>query len=510
MGQESFDYILNIEHRLNKTGVLLAIPMYMYRVETKSIEYGINFFQKAVLMLKTKPGIDNSVIAACLGLDEKLIHLVSEQLVSNKLLGEDGRLTAQGQEKKNDIDGLIVDHNKKTIGYVFQHINDDGLYPFYVNNIRKASVLNGEICTGSKGETGDEDFYAKPISADGLLDNRVTNYAPNEREIISLIRRSNKHAHSNKDIDTLPIDSQNYGISFVPNNHPTVVWICTYAYVPRIKDDMYSSDWEIQDPFGFENNSELKVYVESLLTEGYIEDFSYKFKDLKTTQGLTIDNYNAMMDGLVDEEMGRTFDIDFHKLDRNLLKYLRNVIWKYLELKRTIETEICGNYVTYIQKALEVIFKLDFEKNPKVYKILFNNIKYERRRNGMHNDLYNSSDRQDCIEELYYSHGLKVDSQTLKNLKDFSRKFDPSSTSSLKHYLMKFLLAHKYDLNNPLYEIIKEKVGVIYAIANLRNMGSHGQTSNEQQMRALSSVDIDLYFGELKQIVNNYIIRYNG
>ena len=128
----------------------------------------------------------------------------------------------------------------------------------------------------------------------------------------------------------------------------------------------------------------------------------------------------------------------------------------------------------------------------------------------MHNDLYNSSDRQDCIEELYYSHGLKVDSQTLKNLKDFSRKFDPSSTSSLKHYLMKFLLAHKYDLNNPLYEIIKEKVGVIYAIANLRNMGSHGQTSNEQQMRALSSVDIDLYFGELKQIVNNYIIRYNG
>lgn len=56
MAQElsKYDYILNVEHRPNKTGVLLAIPMYMYRIEMKSIEYGINFFQKAVLMFKTK------------------------------------------------------------------------------------------------------------------------------------------------------------------------------------------------------------------------------------------------------------------------------------------------------------------------------------------------------------------------------------------------------------------------------------------------------------------------
>lgn len=34
-GAKSFDYILNVEHRPNKTAVLLAIPMYMYRIETK-------------------------------------------------------------------------------------------------------------------------------------------------------------------------------------------------------------------------------------------------------------------------------------------------------------------------------------------------------------------------------------------------------------------------------------------------------------------------------------------
>ena len=84
MAQELYEYIYNVEHRPNKTGVLLAIPMYMYRIETFKIEYGINFFQKAVLMFKTKPGIDNSTIANCLGLDEELVNMVSEQLVTSK------------------------------------------------------------------------------------------------------------------------------------------------------------------------------------------------------------------------------------------------------------------------------------------------------------------------------------------------------------------------------------------------------------------------------------------
>ena len=60
------------------------------------------------------------------------------------------------------------------------------------------------------------------------------------------------------------------------------------------------------------------------------------------------------------------------------------------------------------------------------------------------------------------------------------------------------------------FDIIKEKVGVIYTIANLRNLSNHGQTSNEKQMRSLSKDEIDLYFSELKQIINNYIIQYNG
>ena len=507
------DYIFNVEHRPNKTGVLLAIPMYMYRIETYKIEYGINFFQKAVLMFKTKPGIDNSTIANCLGLDEKLVDVVAEQLVTSRLLTVDGRLTHKGQEIKDDIDGIIVDESKKSIGYVFQHINDDGLYSFYVNNIQKATVIKGEICTGTKGETGDEDYYTKPILAEKLLDNRVNNYAPNEREILGLIRRSNKHSHSNKEVEILNVDDRKYGLSFVPDNHPTLVWVCTYAYVPRISENIYGSEWEIQDPFGFENNSELKIYVESLLSDGLIDDFTYNFKDLKTVNDQTIDSFQAMMDELVEKEMEKTFEIGYHKLDRNILKYLRTVLKNYLLLKRTIDIDTCGSFIGNIQNALEAVFKIDYERNESVYRKVYNAFKYEYRLNGRtRSDFYREQDRYDYIEELFYVGGLKADPENERKIKNLCRKFDtdPRNVKSLKQYLLRFLFAHKYNEDNPLYEIIKEKVGIIYTIANLRNVGSHGQTSNETQMRSLSNEEIEIYFSELKQIVNNYIIRYNG
>ncbi len=105
---------------------------------------------------------------------------------------------------------------------------------------------------------------------------------------------------------------------------------------------------------------------------------------------------------------------------------------------------------------------------------------------------------------------MKADLNTEQRIKEFSKEFDPRQAKSLKHYLLKFLFAHKYNNSNPLFDIIKEKVGVIYTIANLRNLSNHGQTSNEKQMRSLSKDEIDLYFSELKQIVNNYIIQYNG
>lgn len=154
---------------------------------------------------------------------------------------------------------------------------------------------------------------------------------------------------------------------------------------------------------------------------------------------------------------------------------------------------------------------MDFERSDSVYRKVSNSFKYEFRLNGQRSDFYLAQDRYDYIEELFYTGGLKADSETERKMIDFSQKFDnPNQVKSLKHYLLKFLFGHKFDENNPLFDIIKEKVGIIYKIANLRNIGSHGRTSNESQIQLLSNEDINLYFKEITSIINNYIIHYNG
>ena len=151
------------------------------------------------------------------------------------------------------------------------------------------------------------------------------------------------------------------------------------------------------------------------------------------------------------------------------------------------------------------------KKNDSDYRKVYNSFKYEFRPNGRtRSDFYRPQDRYDYLDELFYTGVLKADLNTEQKIKAFSKEFDPRQAKSLKHYLLKFLFAHKYNDSNPLFDIIKEKVGIIYTIANLRNLSNHGQTSNEKQMRSLSKDEIDLYFSELKQIVNNYIIQYNG
>lgn len=523
MAQELYDYLLNVKMRPNKTAVLLAIPMYMYRIQTCSLEYGINFFQKAVLMFKTKPGIGNDTIAACLGLDNKLVDIVVDQLKSYKLIDRFGCLTPKGKEMKNDIDGLIVNDNSKSIGYIFQHVDDGRLYSYYVSNIDKATVLKGEICTGTKGDSGDEDFYTAPIMSKKLLEQRKNNYVPNEREILSLIRRSNKHAYSNTDIEELHLDTKQYGITYVPDNTPSVVWVCMYAYVPRNEDGIYASEWEILDPFGFDNNSELKLYVESLLTKGLIKDFTSNFRDLQTISGQTIDAYQNMMHDLVEKELASKFDIGYYNLDPNILDYLWLVVKHYLMLQRDFEHTSDGlirpgklGYDSYkslireFQNIFEAIFKLDKENKPSIYKKVRNEFKYEFRLNNRpRTDFWHEQSRTAYIEDLFNFEGLKADFVTERAILNFAKGFSPDTTNSLRHYLLRFLFAHKYDEANPLFDIIKDKVGIIYQAGGSRNKVSHGQTANEKKMVAVRKDEIDDYFNAIRQTINNYITKYH-
>ena len=110
----------------------ISIPMYMYRIKTKKFRYGLDFFQKAVLRFRAKPGIENYQIGACLGLDESLIAEIQGVLSSSGYLTADGLLTPQGVDMLNNLDTLIIDKEHDEIGYVFQFVDRDDYLPYYV------------------------------------------------------------------------------------------------------------------------------------------------------------------------------------------------------------------------------------------------------------------------------------------------------------------------------------------------------------------------------------------
>ena len=129
MAQE-FDYLLC--GKISEGKILLAIPMYMYRIQTFQIESDIDLLQKAVLMFKAAPGIKNGDIAKFLGLNVGLVQLISQELRRKGLIDANDLITSQGKDVKDGIDSLVADSKKRYLGYVFQYLNGAGLYPYYV------------------------------------------------------------------------------------------------------------------------------------------------------------------------------------------------------------------------------------------------------------------------------------------------------------------------------------------------------------------------------------------
>ena len=58
MAQEYSRIIYNVK-RPGPMAFPVSIPMYMYRIKTRKFKFGLDFFQKAVLRFKAKPGIEN-------------------------------------------------------------------------------------------------------------------------------------------------------------------------------------------------------------------------------------------------------------------------------------------------------------------------------------------------------------------------------------------------------------------------------------------------------------------
>ena len=494
MAQE-FDYLLC--GKISEGKILLAIPMYMYRIQTFQIESDIDLLQKAVLMFKAAPGIKNGDIAKFLGLDVGLVQLISQELRRKGLIDANDLITSQGKDVKDGIDSLVADSKKRYLGYVFQYLNGAGLYPYYVNQIQKAPALGRKVCIGSKG-FAEEDRYQEPISAEELMKHRVVNPAPSEQEIVALIRRSAKQCQKGGQIgelDFLSLDSSKYGISFIPNDQPMIVWVCTYAYLPKLEgsEDVYANDWCVDDPFGFAGGTEFRCYVESLLKAGLIEDFTREFRDLTVEDDRKFAEFQVIMDRRVDEKMDYSFNFRYRCLSENIRDDLKRVVSNYLKYRRS-DLDAAEMFFIYAQRVLEAILLSDFGQFEGVYKKV-------TKEKPPH--LY--------ITELLDSGILKVEREVQKKIKRFAESFDPNTGASLKHYLLKFLLAHQYNQGNPLYGVILGNVDLLYKIADYRNRAGHGRSGQDKSHYQVSSDELEAIWSGLKQLINNYIdISNNG
>jgi len=483
---------------------MVAIPMYMYRIETNEFSHGLNFFQKTVLKFKGRPGIKNETISSYIGLDSKLIGIVVSELTTKGLINEHGSLSDKGKEKLNEVDGLIINSGKKKIGYVLQYVNQPKLYQYYVNKLIPADLLqevknkHPKIITGTKGDG--QDYTDMPFFLDDLYNTKLTMSNPDEREILHLIDNSNKKSIENNDNEDKQKLSEQLAIRFL-NEQPELIWICTYVYLQERDDKSFEPDWRVLDPFGYGDNVALKFILNAPVNKNLLESIENKFADAKTIGGEMLSNYHEQLNKFVEDKMLTDFLFGINSLDFNFQQYIQAIVKNYILQQHQNYQDLDASLVfsLNLQNALENILKIDKENRPAVYKNMFNLFEPE-------NKSVDPKGKYNSLISIYRQRLLSQNTKAPQRLLNTSGSM-LSKGNSLLSYLVSFILTYNIDYKSPLFKILKDRIEIIIEIAQLRNEKGHGQTSKERSLTPLKSDEIEKYYSFIKSFTNDYILN---
>jgi hypothetical protein len=488
-----------IKRRPSPQCVLIALPMSMYRVETNEFEHGLNFFQKAVLKFKAKPGITDQTIAEYTGLDTKLIGLVSGELHSKGLINDHGSLSPSGKEKLTEIDGLVVNSGKKKIGYAFQFLNRDKTYPFYIQKeslVPADTVLEEaspypQIITGTKG---DEERTERPHFLKNIYDDRVSLNRPSERDIYELIQNSNKKIDQIED-DEIKIDriANQLGIRFL-NDQPEIVWLCTYIYLHESEKDTYDPDWRVLDPFGFGDSTGLRFYLNTPSNKNLLDHIQKRFSNVNTSGGAIFSEFQHHINNRVDEVLSSDFPVDLFTLDRNLRLYIDAIVRNKIILENTGYQDLDASvaFSLNIQNSLENILKQDSTNRKGIYQLVFNELDENR------------SKKEETLKQIFRLRLFSSDIGIPHPLDKICQSKLSRGTSLLSH-LVALMLTYTYDNKSPLFEVLKGRIEKIIAVSRLRNEKGHGQTTTEKTLRSLTKDEVEKYYSFIRDFVNDYI-----
>jgi hypothetical protein len=487
---------LNIEKPPSRKYILVAIPMYLYRVETNEFSHGLNFFQKIVLKFKSKAGIRDEGIAKYIGLDTKLISIVSNELRTKKLINDFGALTDKGKEKLFEVDGLVIDSTKKKIGYVLQYLNQDKLYPFYVKKIIPADTTtennaHPKIITGTKGDGND--YTDIPFYLDELYKSRNNQPKPFERDVLNLIQNTNKKGiqiNNESDIKIESLSNQ-LSIRFI-NEHPDIIWVSTYIYLHQREDETYAPDWRVLDPYGFADNVGLKFYLNNPINKNLLESIAKRFSDTKIIGGKILVDYQNELNKIIEEKIDDYF-IGYHQLDNNLQEYIRSIEKNYF-IQTSFNYSDLDASVSFslnLQTTLENILKHDKEKHGEYYQRVYQEFGDDlKKRKGLIN----------IWRQRLFSNNTQVPRQILN-----ASKGNLKYGKSLLAYLVSFILTYNFDNKSVLFKVLINRIDLIVEIAQLRNEKGHGQTSVEKSLKPLSKEEAEKYYQFIKSLINEYI-----
>lgn len=500
MAQEYSRIIYNVK-RPGPMAFPVSIPMYMYRIKTRKFKFGLDFFQKAVLRFKAKPGIENYQIAACLGFDESLIDDIQGVLVYNGYISVDGRTTPEGDKVLNSLDSIVIDDDNDEIGYVFQFVDRDDYLPYYVKQIGESPNLTarGDIIIGTKG---DDDKTISPVPMT-FIESSIRNLPfPSERVIFDLIGKSARDGIETERMSATELRSR-LSVNYLHDRpEPILVNVCTYVYLSSKDDDKYDPEWQILDPFSNDHkpSAKLKFYIESFRDSSFKKELTKHFKDAKLNGQDSFDDYNRFMDKQVNKIIESEFGVEYGALDVKIKQYLNSVVKNLFKFRQYNynDTDSGDLFVISCQKVLERIFILDKSQRETDYELMAN--EYSTPAKGDSKAYYQK--RRTALLDLMRGGIITVQD------KDMLMKvngIEPNRAHSLKHYIYTLFLTYYFDNNSPLYKVIKGKIQTCFDIANMRNGSGHAEEIDASNNIGLNEELAENTFNFIRDFINQYM-----
>ena len=487
-----------------KKRFLVAIPMWLWRVETYAFTHGLNFFQKAVLKLKACPKVKDFEIASFLGLDERLVAIVRGQLERDRYLDCTGFVTEAGKIRLTDADGLAVDGSRRKIGYVFKYTRSGDFHPFYVNRINHAGIHQcnnspfPSIVTGEKGDGADYTetaFYLKDL----WLPDRVQ-AMPEAREIVGLIENSNRKAKYIAESNYDPMTLAQLGVRIL-SERAELRWVVTWVSLPKRDDaedgETFCPDWRVRDPFGFgDTNAFLKAELVNVENRAFLNEIDRRFGDAVSIGRKNVAAYKEQMEEAVDAELETFAGLDMG--DSRLRDYVRCLAGAFVRL-REVEAEsvdVADTLALNAQKIVEYALLQDQKRYADLYELLYERCKLPNKELW---DVFYARKR--------FTSKTGTPPKDLNDIAEMVAKGKGRATlrgSSLAAYLLAFILTTKYNEGNPLIPLFKDRIEGILEIKRLRNACAHAEKTDRPSPEVTPQKLKEHYFF-IKHFVNDYL-----